>query len=150
LENDTVWQLFGGTMQELTIQLTPHIASRLKDELVIWLTTVSSDGTPQPNPVWFYWDGTGFIIYSRPSSARIKNIIRNPRVSLNFEGAEALGGDVMVFTGVAEIKRNLPSPHTNYVAKYKAIAAGWERTVEEIYAEYCVTLQIIPTKLRVF
>jgi PPOX class probable F420-dependent enzyme len=100
--------------------------------------------------VWFYWDGTGFIIYSRPSSARIKNIIRNPRVSLNFEGAEALGGDVMVFTGVAEIKRNLPSPHTNYVAKYKAIAAGWERTVEEIYAEYCVTLQIIPTKLRVF
>jgi PPOX class probable F420-dependent enzyme len=137
-------------MQELSFQITPHIARRLKEELVIWLTTVSGDGTPQPNPVWFYWDGSGFLIYTRPSSAKLKNIARNPRVSLNFEGAEALGGDVVVFTGEAKIEKSLPAPHPGYVAKYEATAAEWVRTPEDLYAEYSITLRVIPTKLRVF
>jgi PPOX class probable F420-dependent enzyme len=136
-------------MKELSSQITPHIAERLQDEAVVWLTTVSSDGTPQPNPVWFYWDGAGFTIYTPPSAARLKNIARNPRVSLNFEGAEALGGDVVVFTGEAVVERGLPGPHPGYIAKYAAAAAAWGRTAEDLYAEYSVTLRIVPTRVRV-
>ena len=137
-------------MHELTSQITPHIAKRLQEEAVIWLTTVSADGTPQPNPVWFYWDGAGFLIYTPPATAKLKNIARNPRVSLNFEGAEALGGDVVVFTGEAHVEDSLPGPHPGYVAKYKGAAAEWGRTPEDLYAEYSVTLRVVPTKLRVF
>jgi PPOX class probable F420-dependent enzyme len=67
------------------VEIDSHVAERLLDEKVIWLTTVSPDGTPQPNPFWFNWNGNSFIIYSSPSSAKLKNISRNPKVSLNFE-----------------------------------------------------------------
>ena len=30
---------------------------RLADEMTIWLRTVGPDGTPQPNPAGFGWDG---------------------------------------------------------------------------------------------
>ena len=29
---------------------------------MIWLTTMGSDGTPQPTPVWFLWDGDNLWI----------------------------------------------------------------------------------------
>jgi PPOX class probable F420-dependent enzyme len=137
-------------MHGLSSQITPHIAERLREEAVIWLTTVSSDGTPQPNPVWFYWDGAAFVIYTPPAAAKLKNIARNPRVSINFEGARALGGDVVVFTGEAVIDTSLSAPHPGYVAKYVAAAEEWGRTPEDLYAEYSVTLRMVPTKLRVF
>lgn len=36
-----------------------RVRARLRDEQVIWFTTVGADGTPQPNPVWFIWQGPG-------------------------------------------------------------------------------------------
>ena len=39
---------------------------RLSGEMMIWLTTVGRDGTPQPNPVGFLWDGgDSLLIYSQ-------------------------------------------------------------------------------------
>jgi len=137
-------------MQDVASQVTPHIAKRLQEEAVIWLTTVGSDGTPQPNPVWFYWDGGVFTIYTTPSAAKLKNIVRNPRVSLHLEGAEALGGDVVVFTGEARIEKGASEPDAAYVAKYASAAAEWGRSADDLYAEYNVTLRIVPTRLRAF
>ena len=37
-----------------------HAAKRLRDELIVWLTTVSRLGQPQSSPVWFWWDGDVF------------------------------------------------------------------------------------------
>ena len=34
-----------------------RVVERLENEHVVWLTTVAADGTPQPSPVWFLWDG---------------------------------------------------------------------------------------------
>ena len=36
-------------MPNTPLEITPHVAQRLQDEQVIWLTTVSADGTPQPS-----------------------------------------------------------------------------------------------------
>ena len=33
------------------------LSARLTGEMTIWLTTVGRDGTPQPNPAGFLWDG---------------------------------------------------------------------------------------------
>src|SRR6478609_6474665 len=33
-----------------------RVRQRLQDETLIWFTTTSADGTPQPNPVWFLWE----------------------------------------------------------------------------------------------
>lgn len=35
-------------------------ASRVQDEKLVRLTTVDSQGFPQPNPVWFLWTTGSF------------------------------------------------------------------------------------------
>jgi len=135
-------------MNKPNIEINSHILKRLEEELVIWLTTVSADGTPKPNPVWFYWDGNCFVIYTPPSSARLKNIARNARVSLNLVGSKALGGDVVIFTGEAHTKEHVTVADPGYVKKYLAAAKEWGRTPEDMLAEYSVEIRITPTNLR--
>jgi PPOX class probable F420-dependent enzyme len=137
-------------MNKPNIEISSDVAKRLEEEPVIWLTTVSADGTPQPNPVWFYWDGNSFLLYTTPSSAKLKNIARNARVSLNLAGSEALAGDVVVFNGEALVKEQVTAAHPGYVRKYLAYAKEWERTWEDLIAEYNVEIRILPTKLRTF
>jgi PPOX class probable F420-dependent enzyme, Rv3369 family len=136
-------------MNNNVIEINSHVAERLNNEKVIWLTTVGSDGTPQPNPVWFYWNGSSFIIYTPPSSSKLKNIARNPKVSLNFEGAEILGGDVIVFTGEASVNHHCNKADQGYTNKYIADAAKWGRTPEDLIAEYSVEIRIMLSKIRI-
>ena len=136
-------------MIDFSSEFGQHVAARLAKEQVIWLTTVSMDGTPQPNPVWFYWDGESFLIYTPPTTSKLKNIARNPKVSLNFEGANALGGDIVVFTGLAAVEHNGSGPDPGYVKKYLQTATEeWGRTIDDLYEEYSVAIRVKPDRLR--
>src|SRR5438034_9956157 len=98
-----------------------RVRARLHDEMVIWLTTVGQDGTPQPNPVWFLWDDDdGFLVYNRADAARMQHVRSRPRVSMSFDG-NGKGGDIVVFTGPAEQVEGVPAPHEHpdYLAKYE-------------------------------
>jgi len=105
------------TLIDLNSKLGVHVAKRLQEEHILWLTTVASDGTPQPNPVWFYWDGKIIHVRSQPSSHKLQNITQNPKVSMNFQ-ADEQGGDVVVLTGDATIDRNPPEPDPKFIEKY--------------------------------
>jgi PPOX class probable F420-dependent enzyme len=136
-------------MINLTSKFGVHVVTRLQEEQIIWLTTVASDGTPQPNPVWFYWDGRTIHVRSQPSSHKLKNIARNPKVSMNFQADED-GGDVVVLTGDATIDRNPPKPDPRYVEKYRDAIPEIGHTPESLAAAYSVLIRIIPNKLRGF
>jgi len=116
------------TNQVIPDPATAHgerVRRRLADEMTIWLTTVGHDGTPQPNPVGFLWDGNdSLLIYSQANARRLANIRRHPRVSLNFDSHG--GDDVIVLTGAAEILDDYPAVPGNpvWLDKYgEAIAA---------------------------
>jgi len=128
-----------------------RVERRLRDEKVIWLTTVGTDGTPQPNPVWFLVDGTTVFVYNRPDAHRLAHIRRNPRVTLNLDG-DGRGGDVIVLSGRAEIVGDQPLPHEfpPYVAKYREAAERVSGNVEEFSAEYSVALRITVDRVRGF
>ncbi len=136
-------------MIDFSSPLGVRAVKRLQEEHVIWLTTVASDGTPQPNPVWFYWDGTTIQLRSQPSSHKLKNIARNPKVSLSFQ-ADKEGGDVVVLTGDATIDRNSPKPDPKYVEKYSEAIPRIGHTPESLAAEYSVLIRITPKRLRGF
>jgi len=136
-------------MIDLTSKLGIRVAKRLQEERILWLTTVASDGTPQPNPVWFFWDGKTIHVRSQPSSHKLKNIARNPKVSLNFQ-ADERGGDVAVITGDATIDRTPPKPEPKYIEKYQDAIPQIGHTPESLAATYSVLIRIIPNKLRGF
>ncbi len=49
-------------MLDLNTEFGKHVAQRLQHEQVIWLITISAEGTPFPRPVWFLWDDESILI----------------------------------------------------------------------------------------
>jgi PPOX class probable F420-dependent enzyme len=126
-----------------------RVARRLDEDRIGWLTTVDADGTPQPSPVWFLWDGATLLVYSEPNKAKLRNIERNPRVAFNLHGNE-FGGDIVILIGEARVAPDAPpaSAIPAYVEKYRV---GMERigmSAESFAASYSVAIRITPEKLR--
>ena len=45
----------------------------MREEHIIWITTVGKDGTPQPNPVGFlFQDDRSILIYNMVNANRLK------------------------------------------------------------------------------
>lgn len=128
-----------------------RVEERLRADRIIWITTVSADGTPQPNPVWFLWEAGRVLIYTMPSAARLKHIQRNPRVALNFDSRDS-GNDVVIFTGDARIAPDAPLLLNNpaFLAKYQDEIARMSDTWEQMASEYSVGMEVTPTKARGF
>jgi PPOX class probable F420-dependent enzyme len=128
-----------------------RVARRLREEPVMWLTTTGHDGTPQPNPVWFYWDeeAQSVLIYSLSDAARLAHIRATPRVALHFDG-NGRGGDIIVLTGEARLSPDdLPADqHAAYLDKYRDFIARSFGTPANFAAEYSVPLRITPNKVR--
>ncbi len=125
---------------------------RLTDEETIWLTTVGRDGVPQPNLVGFFWDGgDSLLTYNRTEAKRLPNIRRQPLVSLHFD-SDGGGGDIVVFTGTAEILDDYPAVPDNpaWLEKYgEDIDARFGDAVK--FAEaYSVPVRIHLTRVRGF
>ena len=124
------------------------ILNRLRDDLIIWLTTVCADGQPQSVPVWFVWDGESFRIFSQPGKPKLDNIQRNPRVGLHLQATE-IGEDVAIFEGVAELLDGpLSTGLPEYIDKYRAEIEGNGWTLETFADDYSEPLRIRPDKLR--
>ena len=45
-----------------------RVRGELETEQIVWLTTVRSDGTPRPSPVWFLWTGGDVLVLGRRPS----------------------------------------------------------------------------------
>ena len=124
-------------------------ARHLQDDLVVWLTTVGSDGTPQPSPVWFLWDGDTALIYSYPSTPKLRNIEQRPRVSLHFNSTPS-GGDVVILTGDASVDTDAPPVNANqaYVDKYTEGMLGIGMTPDTFAQAFSVAIRVRPASLR--
>ena len=134
-------------MIDLTTPLGVQVARRLEKETLVWLITVRADGTPLPSLVWFLWDGTTLLIYSRPDKPKLLNIASQPHVALNFNSNQT-GGAVTVFLGTAAIDTAAPPSNLNeaYQAKYSLEIAQIGETPESFAAAYSVPLRVTPTR----
>lgn len=129
-----------------------HVAERIEREGIAWLTTVSSNGVPQPNPIWFLWNDGEFLIFCEPDQAKLANIARQSGVSLNLNST-IHGGDVVIFSGSAELfdKATLPAEVIDrYVSKYADGIASLEMTGESFLNQYSEGIRVTPGKVRGF
>jgi len=127
---------------------TGAAATRLETDEVIWLTTVRPDGQPQSSPVWFVWDGTNVVVFSRPGAGKVANIAANPLVALHLDDR----GDVVVSVeGRAEVAADLRAERVAaYARKYRDGIARLGTDLDAYLGEFSVAIVIRPTRARVF
>ena len=125
------------------------VLRRLDDEVVIWMTTVNTNGQPQTSVVWYWWDGEEFLIYSLDPTSRLTNLAKNRNVALNFDG-NSRGGDIVTIEGVATIDPNAPSAAemNDYVGKYgRRMNRGWG-SPEGFAKKYPTAIRVRPVRVR--
>ena len=135
---------------DATTPFGKRVRERLAGELVGWLTTTGADGTPQPNPVWFLWEGEdSLLIYNRTGAARIAHVKARPRVSVNLNCTDD-GGNVVVLTGDAELLDGFPlaTDHPAYTEKYREYATRIFGDTDSFAEKYPVAMRIRITKVR--
>jgi PPOX class probable F420-dependent enzyme len=122
-------------------------AAHLRDDQVVWLTSVSPAGAPLPTPVWFTWDGaTRVTVHSLATAKRNDHVRANPRVTLNFPGT-ADGGDIVVFSGRATVADDTPLGD-DYLTKYAQAIPQIGDTPESFAQKYSTGFTIELTALR--
>ncbi|WP_088800851.1 MULTISPECIES: pyridoxamine 5'-phosphate oxidase family protein [unclassified Streptomyces] len=106
-------------MSNLVNEPGPAVRLRLAEEKNVWLCTVRPDGSAHVTPVWFVYQSSRWWIGSDHSSVKVKNIGKEPRVSLALED----GRFPVVAEGDASLIRDR-FPHevvTAFERKY-----GWD------------------------
>jgi PPOX class probable F420-dependent enzyme len=125
-----------------------RVARRLREETVVWLTTVTPAGAPLPRPVGFLWDGGEVVsMYSQPG-ARVRNIAANPRVTLSFDG-DGRGGDIVVLSGTARVDADAAAADANpsWLEKYSAQIEQFGMTPASYAARFSVPIRIQLTRV---
>ena len=122
----------------------------IKQEYIIWLTTIGSNLAPQPRPVWFIWYKDSFLIYSQRNAHKLEHIKGHPNVSLNFNADKTADKDVIVYVGTAQVDTSVPPAHKvpAYLKKYKAGIEALGATPEQFSQEYSVAIRVTVTSLR--
>jgi PPOX class probable F420-dependent enzyme len=125
-----------------------RVESRLRKEIIIWLATSGSEGRPHAVPVWFWWDGKSFLIYSVPGQ-KVRDIEANPKVALHLNTTPE-GGDVVRIDGTGARLGRYPLAHKvpDYIRKYAPLIKSYHWTPESFSKDYHVALRIRPTHFR--
>jgi PPOX class probable F420-dependent enzyme len=127
-----------------------HAEKRLRDEKVAWLTTVRRDGQPQSSPVWFLWRDGEVVVYSKPTTQKVRNVQANPRVSVHLRDLDE-GSDIISIEGEATIDERYPqaSAIPAYVTKYRSMIADLGMDPASFANAYSVPIRIKPTRMRI-
>ena len=138
-------------MLDTTTEARARAERRLREGIVIWLTTVRSDGQPQSVPVWFLWDGETFLVYSRPGQQKLKNIGSNARAGLHLN-ANDRGGDVVRVEGTAGLAEDVPPANQvgEYVEKYRESITRIGFDPDGFARTYSVALRVTPERWQVW
>lgn len=127
-----------------------HAEARLAREKIAWLTTVRGDGQPQSSPVWFLWRGGEIVVYSKPTTQKVRNVRSNAKVAIHLRDVDE-GSDIVSIEGTAEIDESYPSAAAipEYVTKYRAMIKDINMDPESFAKAYSVPVRIRPSRIRV-
>jgi PPOX class probable F420-dependent enzyme len=118
----------------------------LSEEPVVWLSTVRPDGAPHLVPIWFTWDGTSLLVFSKPGAQKVRNLRANP-VAMLALGEPKDDFDVAMAEARVEL---LDEPATElpwaHLAKYSARMAAMGLSPDQFVATYSQVIRVTPTR----
>ena len=110
------------------------------------LATVQADGAPLAMAMWFLHDATHLTMISVADTQKVRNLRRDPRVSVVAEATEPIRG--VAVQGRAEFLEDTPERRAlaeRFHAKYPGLAALWKGRVMPADR---VMFRIVPASLR--
>ena len=111
------------------------------------VATIQPDGMPQLTPNWYWWDGERFWISTTDDTIKVRNLRRDPRITLCIDAGERRANYVQVF-GTAEILEGDVSATTlDLIRKYEPVEEDAQRHWEEI-KEDRVLIAVTPTRMQ--
>jgi PPOX class probable F420-dependent enzyme len=134
-------------MRILDLRAEPDPERRLRDERVLWLGTTAPDGAPHLVPVWFTWDGSAFLIFSKPGAVKVRHMAAEPRVAIAL-GEPEDDFDVQVVDARAELLDRPaaellpPAMLAKYADEMTRVGLG----ADEFAATYSQAIRIVPTR----
>jgi PPOX class probable F420-dependent enzyme len=128
-----------------------HVQTRLRGNLMAWLTTVSPTGKPESVPVWFLLreEDETVLVYSQPGKPKLRNVEQNPQVVLALDVTD-LGRDIISLDGQARVAPEFgpADKEASYRAKYTERIGAMFGDAERFGAIFSVPLLITPRRLR--
>ncbi|HSL75977.1 MAG TPA: pyridoxamine 5'-phosphate oxidase family protein [Candidatus Limnocylindrales bacterium] len=125
----------------------PTIRAALEHSDVVWLGSVRSDGRPHLVPVWFVWDGSSFVVFSKPHAQKVANIRADPRVTVAI-GQPDERFDVELVEGIGQLEpaRADVAASDAFAAKYRRLAATAGVTIDQFASIYSQAIRIHPLR----
>lgn len=125
---------------------------RLREESVVWLTTVNGDGQPQSSPVGFLWHDGYILILSQPRAPKVRNIRGNPKVALHLElERDPADGGVLTVEGTAALAATLTDrERTAYLERFREQMVAGEFEPAEVFEEFSAVIRVTPTRTRMY
>lgn len=119
----------------------------LRDDSVVWLSSVQADGRPHVVPVWFHWDGERIVAFSKPRARKVDNLRDQPRVMLAV-GTPGPDFEVELIEATAELPDSSASDvmPVGFGAKYRELLRRAGLTVQRFAEVYSQPIVLRPTR----
>jgi len=130
-----------------TNERRPHVEAALREDPVVWLSSVQSDGRPHLVPVWFHWDGERIVAFSKPHARKVDNLRGQPSVMLAV-GTPGPDFEVELIEATAELPEEpaeslIPA---GFGAKYRELLRRAGLTVQRYAEVYSQPIVLRPTR----
>jgi len=128
-------------------QARPQAEAALREDPVVWLSSVQRDGRPHLVPVWFHWDGERIVAFSKPGARKVDNLRDQPRVMLAV-GTPGPDFEVELIEATAELPANSASDvmPQGFGAKYRELLRRAGMTVQHFAEVYSQPIVLRPTR----
>ncbi len=128
--------------------MTPEeIQDHLQGTHLAFLATIRRNGSPQVAPVWYEHREGKVFVTTNDSAAKVRNIRRDPRVSLSI----ATPGEpyrYVLFQGEAQVSTNdLEAMVTSISIRYKGEEEGRAFAKEMQGYGHMVIIEIVPSRI---
>jgi PPOX class probable F420-dependent enzyme len=126
------------------LQLIGSAESKLRGDLVAWLTTIRPDGSPAVRPVWFVWCNPEILVYSEPETYKVRHLERDARASVHFNTDDE-GGSVVVLDVEGSVEHDAPKPSDceGYLGKYADRLSRLGVTVDAYDRRFSTLLRLV-------
>ena len=138
-------------MLDMTDKRHARVDSRLRSDLMMWLSSVRPDGRAHLVPVWFLWQDEVIYIFSKPDQ-KVRNLKQNTSAMVGIDDTKG-GNDPMMLAGDVELMKHTDLPagiQEAYAEKYAERLKESNWAMDWYVGEYSEVIKFTPNKVFVF